>query len=156
MEAQSIFLKNEAKGESGDVEPKGDQYRARVQYRDDDGNRKAVRGPVRHNKQQAQADLEAITKSAASKMLRGASAAPTISRAELFEAMQTGAHSLQQFAPCEAKVAMMVNKKKSNRQHMRTESETEPEIDPIHDLTRRTEGRRCILVPPPTASSQSF
>ena len=55
MEAQSIFLKNEAKGESGFVDRKENQYRASVDYRDDDGHLKHIRGPVRHNERRPRA-----------------------------------------------------------------------------------------------------
>ena len=74
--------------------------------------------------------------------------------------MQKEAHHLQQTAAFEAQVAMAVNKDKFDRQHMQTDSETEPEQDPdvaIYDepfpdvdvSTREACGRLANPTPPP-------
>ena len=125
MQRQADKLKAEAKvARTGGTEEHEGGYRTRVQCVDNSGARKAIIGPIRLDERRAKADTERVC---------GAASASTTTRAEFIEGVQREAHRLQLLAPFEAKVAMMVNNKKSNRQHVGTDSETEPEIDPIHD-----------------------
>ena len=84
------------------------------------------RAPLRHNEARAQVDLEAMRKAAAGKP----------ERAEQLDAMSKEAHRLQEHAAFEAQIAMAIGKDKFDRQHMQTDSETDPEEDPdieIHE-----------------------
>ena len=116
---------------------------------DSSGARKVTYGPVRHNEARAQADLEAMRKEAAGKPMR----------AEQLEAMSKEAHRLQKHAVFEAQVAIAMERDKFDRQHMQTDSETEPEQDPdvaIYDETfpdvdvSTREACERLVNPPPT------
>ena len=96
MELQSIHLKNEAKIEDGWTETNYDQHRAIVSYTGDDGVKKRMTGPVRHDERRAQADLE---------MMR-ATVASNSSRAERFEAQSKQASTLQKTSVFEAQVGI--------------------------------------------------
>ena len=125
MQRQADKLKAEAKAARiGGTEVHEGGYRTRVRYVDNSGARKAIRGPIRYGERRAKAHTELVC---------GAAASSTTTRAEFLEAMQKEAHHLQQTASFEVQVAMMVNKDEFDRQHMHTDSETEPEVDPIHD-----------------------
>ena len=126
MELQAIHLKDDAKGEGGGIEAKKNQYRARVRYIDSSGACRVRQGPARHTEARAQADLEAMRKEAAGEP----------ARAEKREAMSKEARRLQEHSAYEAQIAMAIGKDKFDRQHMQTDSETEPEQDPeaaIHE-----------------------
>ena len=141
MEHQADALKDEAKREGGGLEPKGNQVRARVQYIDGSGATRATQAPLRHNVAHAQADLEAMRKAAAGKA----------EHAEQLEAMSKEVRRLQEHGVYEAQVAMAIGKDKFDRQHMQTDSETEPEQDPeaaIHE--EPFPGYDCLLYTSPS------
>ena len=148
MRCKADKLKAEAKAARiGGTEVHDGGHRTRVRCVDNSGARKAIRGPIRYDERRAKADTELVC---------GAAASSTTTRADFLGALQKEAHRLQQTASLEVQVAMMLNKDKFDRQHMQTDSETELEVDPIHDepfpdydVSTREACERLANPPPP-------
>ncbi len=83
MRDEAKRLKESVKSEIGGVHVRGDEYRARIQYKDGSEQRE-IEGPFRYHEGRAQGDLEAIRAAGVDK--------PT--RAECFETMQAEARIL--------------------------------------------------------------